>query len=106
MSRCRSPWFVVLAAVVGIGCGGKGPPTKEGGPAPGPTGDERPSDAPAREEAKARLKKIGIALHAYHDVNQGWASTTGLSWRVHLLPYLEESKLYNEFKLNEAWDSE
>jgi hypothetical protein len=29
-----------------------------------------------------------------------------LSWRVHLLPFLGEGKLYNEFNTNEPWDSE
>ena len=29
-----------------------------------------------------------------------------LSWRVAILPYLEESKLYDEFHLDEAWDSD
>jgi hypothetical protein len=28
-----------------------------------------------------------------------------LSWRVLILPYLEEDKLYNQFKLDEPWDS-
>ena len=28
-----------------------------------------------------------------------------LSWRVALLPYLFEQKLYDQFKLDEAWDS-
>jgi hypothetical protein len=28
-----------------------------------------------------------------------------LSWRVHLLPFLEEDVLYRQFKLNEPWDS-
>jgi hypothetical protein len=28
-----------------------------------------------------------------------------LSWRVMLLPYLDESDLYKEFRLDEAWDS-
>ena len=28
-----------------------------------------------------------------------------LSWRVHLLPYLEEQALYEEFHLDEPWDS-
>jgi hypothetical protein len=28
-----------------------------------------------------------------------------LSWRVHLLPYLDEDQLYQEFRLDEAWDS-
>jgi hypothetical protein len=29
-----------------------------------------------------------------------------LSWRVAILPYLEEQALYNEFHLDEPWDSE
>ncbi|RCS41421.1 DUF1559 domain-containing protein [Bremerella cremea] len=29
-----------------------------------------------------------------------------LSWRVHLLPYLDEEELYDQFHLDEPWDSE
>jgi hypothetical protein len=29
-----------------------------------------------------------------------------LSWRVHLLPFLDQVKLYKEFHLDEPWDSE
>ena len=29
-----------------------------------------------------------------------------LSWRVHLLPYVEAADLYDEFHLDEPWDSE
>ena len=29
-----------------------------------------------------------------------------LSWRVHLLPYLENEELYRRFRLDEPWDSE
>ena len=29
-----------------------------------------------------------------------------LSWRVQLLPFLEYAELYNQFKLDEPWDSE
>ena len=29
-----------------------------------------------------------------------------LSWRVALLPYIEQGQLYNEFHLNEPWDSD
>jgi hypothetical protein len=59
------------------------------------------------------LKQIGIALHAYQDV-YGKLPTNAygpkgemlLSWRVQLLPYLEEADLYRQFKLDEPWDSE
>ena len=57
------------------------------------------------------LKQIGIALHHYHDVNGGLpVNTVGpngqplLSWRVHLLPYVDEQGLYSQFKLDEPWD--
>ena len=28
-----------------------------------------------------------------------------MSWRVHLLPFVEQNALYNKFKLDEPWDS-
>ena len=34
------------------------------------------------------------------------AKPSGLSWRVHVLPFLGESALFNQFHLNEPWDSE
>ena len=29
----------------------------------------------------------------------------GLSWRVHILPYLEHAELYQQFRMDEPWDS-
>lgn len=58
-----------------------------------------------------RLKMIAIAFHNYHDVydkmpGAGRSATEkdGLSWRVHLLPLLDEASLYNKFNLDEPWD--
>lgn len=58
------------------------------------------------------LKQIGIAFHKYHDaIGQFPDSITDkkgkalLSWRVALLPHLEQDKLYKEFRLDEPWDS-
>jgi hypothetical protein len=55
---------------------------------------------------------IGLAMHNYHDTNGTFPTNymtkdgkPGLSWRVALLPYMEEDKLFREFKLDEAWDS-
>jgi Protein of unknown function (DUF1559) len=53
-------------------------------------------------------------MHNYHDVNGRFPpaavySKDGkplLSWRVLLLPYLEQDALYKEFHLDEPWDSE
>jgi prepilin-type processing-associated H-X9-DG protein len=60
------------------------------------------------------LKQIGLALHNFHDVNKrfpagGTRDGNGkplLSWRVHILPYLDQKALYDQFRLNEPWDSE
>ena len=65
-------------------------------------------------ELKNALKQLGLAFHNYHDVYQtfprvdgdGPGEKTGLSWRVHLLPFFEQAALYNQFHLDEAWDSE
>jgi hypothetical protein len=67
-----------------------------------------------RKKAERRtnnLKQIGIALHAYHDTFGHFPSNVYgpkgeplLSWRVQLLPYLEEENLYRQFNMNEAWD--
>jgi hypothetical protein len=60
------------------------------------------------------LKFILIALHNYHDVKGSFPppaipDKNGkplLSWRVAILPYVEQEALYREFKLDEPWDSE
>lgn len=81
-----------------------------------PPEDISPDDAVelARNMARSRLnlKKLAIAMHNY-------AGTYGhlpgaimdnrrrplLSWRVALIPYLEQNDLYRQFKLDEPWDS-
>lgn len=70
-------------------------------------------EAARRTQASNSLKQIGLALHNYHDTHQkfpGRANTDPqgkplLSWRVHILPFLGESALYERFHLNEPWDS-
>jgi hypothetical protein len=59
------------------------------------------------------LKQLALAMQLYHDKykklpNPIWGGAGGkgkLSWRVALLPYLEHQALYNQFKLDESWDS-
>jgi hypothetical protein len=68
----------------------------------------------SREVAnKNNMKQIGIAMHNYHDTFNRFPpggldenGKAGLSWRVHLLPFMEQAALYNEFNLDEPWDSE
>ncbi len=62
--------------------------------------------------SRNNLSMIGIAIHGYNDANGQTANSIVdkdgkalLSWRVQLLPYLEEEALYKQFKLDEPWDS-
>ncbi len=83
--------------------------------------DQQP---PPEAETKSRgrttksaltLKQLGLGWHNYHDVYSHFPTAVGydaqgnknrLSWRVHLLPFVDQAKLYNEFHLDEPWDSE
>jgi hypothetical protein len=67
-----------------------------------------------RAKSMNNLKQIALAFHNYAStfndaLPQNITDKDGkplLSWRVHLLPFIEEVQLYKEFKLDEAWDSE
>lgn len=72
--------------------------------------------AARRMSSSNNLKQIGLALHNYHDsykqfpvgespTNKYQDGKPLLSWRVHLLPYLDQEPLYNKFKMDEPWDS-
>jgi hypothetical protein len=60
------------------------------------------------------LHRVAIALHEYHDAYAHFPAVANfskdgrplLSWRVNILPYLGQEKLYKEFHLDEPWDSE
>lgn len=79
--------------------------------APAPKANETPA---VEGEDLAKLKKIGYAIHAYQDrmhraptqVSTSTGGRSGLSWRVHLLPFLGQEALYQKFRLDEAWDSQ
>ena len=70
--------------------------------------------AAVRSQATNNLKQIGLAMHNYHDVHASLPPAAShddddkplLSWRVHVLPYVEQNELYKEFHLDEPWDSE
>ncbi len=72
-------------------------------------------EASARAQSQNNLKWMALAMYNYQDTvqektfppaalydRQGQAL---LSWRVLILPYLEQQSLYNEFHLDEPWDS-
>jgi Protein of unknown function (DUF1559) len=71
----------------------------------------RIKDAANRSKSSNNLKQIALAFHNYHDVNGRLPADVVdkdgqpiLSWRVLILPYLEQAPLYQEFKLDEPWN--
>ena len=96
--------LVLFAGVLALGCGKKD--TDRGGPSGGRTPEEK-------REAVAQLRQIGVAMHIFQDQTGhfpagvvGPKAQLGLSWRVAILPQIEQESLYREFKLDEPWDSE
>lgn len=71
-------------------------------------------EAAQRTQSANNMKQILLAMHNYHDVHRGFPSSYSvdkdgkplLSWRVHILPYIEGQALYDQFHLDEPWDSE
>jgi hypothetical protein len=70
-------------------------------------------EAARRTVSQNNLKQIGLAMHNYNDANghfptaaiRGPDGKTLHSWRIELLPYLEQDQLYKMYKLDEPWDS-
>jgi hypothetical protein len=60
------------------------------------------------------LKQIMLAMHNYADAHGTFPPACSrdddgkplLSWRVLILPYLDQGALYKQFHLDEPWDSE
>jgi hypothetical protein len=77
--------------------------------------DQPPATQDDTASAALAFRQLGLAWHNYHDTFNGFPTAvrfdadgkkTRLSWRVHVLPFLEQRQLYDEFRLNEPWDSE
>jgi uncharacterized protein (TIGR03067 family) len=97
---------------------------KPGGPAaekkePGKAKVEQPPDplAEAKQRSKANLKRIAEAFEKYETANGHYpiglidpkSGIYVLSWRVQILPYLDDpeaAKTFKQFRLDEPWDSE
>jgi hypothetical protein len=87
----------------------------EGGGARGPVRKIGKFNEPAvRPQSLNNLKQIALGMLLYADAHGGRLppavvyDKTGkplYSWRVLLLPYVNEQPLYSQFHLNEAWDS-
>jgi hypothetical protein len=97
-----------------IGCNGGKSKSKSGSEnADAKSGSKDPyskaMDAGRQVEVKKNLSQIVTAMHNYAETHRTMPAAgsggKGLSWRVHLLPFLGQSALYNQFKKNEPWDS-
>jgi len=72
-------------------------------------------EAANRMACQNHLKQIGLALHNYHDTNDGFPAgygggdgsdnleLGGFCGFVHLLPYLEQESLFRRWDLNAKW---
>jgi hypothetical protein len=86
---------------------GQQPPAE----APNPAETAKAAAAAARQTVM-NAKKILLAVHNYNDRNGFFpppaitddAGRPLLSWRVALLPYLDQNELYQQFRLDEPWD--
>jgi hypothetical protein len=71
-------------------------------------------EAARRTQGMNNLKQMGLAMLNHESVNNALPAAAIcdaegkplLSWRVAILPYLDEEELYGEFHLDEPWDSE
>jgi HEAT repeat protein len=74
---------------------------------------DRPDVQAARARGEENLRQIAVAMENFQQVlvHLPPAAVIGpqgkplYSWRVLLLPFLDEDRLYKEFKLDEPWDS-
>ena len=58
-------------------------------------------EAGRRSQCLNNLRQLALAVHNYHDqfkkIPPGSITTNQLSWHVHILPFFEQSSLYNQF---------
>lgn len=70
--------------------------------------------AARRTQSANNMKQLGLAMHNYHAVHKKFPGTvltaedgkTKYSWRVALLPYLDQKALYDAYDFTEPWDGE
>jgi RNA polymerase sigma factor (sigma-70 family) len=74
---------------------------------------ERRSSGSQRKRSMNNIKQILLAFHNHHDAYgylpadiRGKDGKPLLSWRVAILPFIEQDNLYRQFKLDQPWDSE
>jgi hypothetical protein len=83
--------------------------------APSAAGKKEAADPITSRQLRAsskNLEQIALAIHSYLDANGELPANQFsqdkkplLSWRVQILPFVEQKELFNQFKLDEPWDS-
>ena len=76
---------------------------------------QRPAPSPEHAASVNNLQRLLVALHKYHDVHKHFPPAVVLgkdgkgtvphSWRVELLPFLDEQELYDQYRFDEPWNS-
>lgn len=68
-----------------------------------------PRTSSVRTSCKNNLKQLTLAFHNYHDVYgalpPAQIGVPAASWRIALLPYIEQSGLAQRYDLTQPWDS-
>lgn len=76
--------------------------------------DAAPKLAQNMAQSRRNLQQLALAMHKYAETHGGRMPAPAiygkdgkplLSWRVALLPYLDQNNLYQQFHLDESWDS-
>lgn len=70
-------------------------------------------NAARRAQSANNMKQIALAMHNYHDTYKTLPpayipnddGTRRTSWRVLVLPFLEQSPIYDTYDMGEDWDS-
>jgi hypothetical protein len=95
-------WLAAVGLLASLGCGKGGTEKKAG-----PIGAD---DAKARLQIVTALKNMALALNNYSATSGGFLPTAdgsptkrqpklaGMSWRVYLLPFLEEMEVYRKLE--------
>jgi hypothetical protein len=99
--------------VRGLARAGEPPAAGNGSSATAEKSFDPQEESQKEHDSQHRLKQLVLAMHNYHAVHNhfppavviGADGKTPHSWRVELLPFLDEKHLYDQYRLYEPWDS-
>jgi prepilin-type N-terminal cleavage/methylation domain-containing protein len=68
---------------------------------------QRVREAAAQAQCRNNLKQVALACHLYENTTKGlpllYASSSQLGWITQLLPYIEQTSLYQQYNFNVPW---